>query len=94
MQKYNYNSIDKMVQPIMEMMQEEFPNNCKFVISPHFATIVYEHDEMIFQSEEARDHFSEMIGDDAKKILQVTADAVKSFVDKLGDEDGRTAECP
>lgn len=55
MKKYNYEKIDNLLQPIMTMMQEEFPNNCKLIIEPHFARIIYEHDQMIFQSEKAKD---------------------------------------
>lgn len=51
MEKYDFNKIDKLLQPLMTMMQEEFPNNCKLIVEPHFARIVYNHDEMIFQSD-------------------------------------------
>ena len=61
MKKYNRDTIDKMLQPIMTMMQEEFPNNCKLIIEPYFSTIVYEHDEMIFQSDEMKKPLSETV---------------------------------
>lgn len=61
MKKYNKDKIDKMLQPLMTMMQEEFPNNCKLIIEPYFARIVYEHDEMIFQSDEMKKPLSETI---------------------------------
>lgn len=28
MKKYSYETIDELVQPVMEMMREEFPNDC------------------------------------------------------------------
>lgn len=61
MTKYNKDKIDKMLQPIMTMMQEEFPNNCKLIIEPYFARIVYEHDEMIFQSDEMKKPLNETV---------------------------------
>lgn len=61
MKKYNKDKIDKMLQPLMTMMQEEFPNNCKLIIEPYFARIVYEHDEMIFQSDEMKKPLSETV---------------------------------
>ena len=50
-----------MLQPLMTMMQEEFPNNCKLIIEPYFSTIVYEHNEMIFQSDEMKKPLSETV---------------------------------
>lgn len=61
MKNYNRDKIDKMLQPLMTMMQEEFPNNCKLIIEPHFARIVYEHDEMILQSDEMKKPLSETV---------------------------------
>ena len=61
MKKYDFNKIDKLLQPLMTMMQEEFPNNCKLIIEPYFARIVYEHDEMIFQSDEMKKPLSETV---------------------------------
>ena len=61
MRNYNRDKIDKMLQPLMTMMQEEFPNNCKLVVEPHFATIVREHDEMIFSSDEMKKPLSETV---------------------------------
>jgi hypothetical protein len=54
MNNYNYEKIDRLLQPLMKMMQEEFPNNCKLIIEPYFSQIVYEHREMTFQSEERK----------------------------------------
>ena len=54
MKKYNRDTIDKMLQPLMTMMQEEFPNNCKLIVEPYFSQIVYEHSEMVFQSDEMK----------------------------------------
>ena len=61
MKNYNRDKIDKLLQPLMTMMQEEFPNNCKLIIEPYFARIVYEHDEMIFQSDEMKKPLGETV---------------------------------
>lgn len=54
MKNYNHQKIDELLQPIMKMMQEEFPNNCKLIVEPYFSQIVYEHSEMVFPSEEMK----------------------------------------
>lgn len=77
MKNYNRDKIDKMLQPLMTMMQEEFPNNCKLIIEPHFARIVYNHEEMIFQS------------DEMKKPLGKTfvGEGIKNFIQTMANED-------
>ena len=75
---YNFNKIDKLLQPLMTMMQEEFPINCKLIIEPYFARIVYEHDEMIFQSEEMKKPLEEtFVGEGIKDFIQTMADVAK-----------------
>ncbi len=54
MTNYNYEKIDELLQPLMKMMQDEFPNNCKLIVEPYFSQIVYEHTEMTFPSEEMK----------------------------------------
>lgn len=51
---FNYEKIDELIQPLMTMLQEEYQNGFKLIIEPHFARIVYEHDEMLFKSEEMK----------------------------------------
>lgn len=58
MKKYTHTDIDKLLQPLMTMMQEEYPNGFKLIIEPHFARVVYEHDEMLFQSDEIKNRFA------------------------------------
>ena len=78
MKKYDFNKIDKLLQPLMAMMQEEFPNNCKLVIEPYFARIVYEHDEMIFSSDEMKKPLGEtFVGEGVKDFIQTMADVAK-----------------
>jgi hypothetical protein len=78
MKKYDFNKIDKLLQPLMTMMQEEFPNNCKLIIEPYFARIVYEHDEMIFSSDEMKKPLGEtFVGDGIKDFIQTMADVAK-----------------
>ena len=59
MKNYNHEKIDELLQPLMKLMQEEFPNNCKLIIEPYFSQIVYEHTEMVFSSEEMKKPFGE-----------------------------------
>lgn len=59
MNKYNRQQIDDLLQPLMTMMQEEFPNNCKLIVEPYFAKIVFEHDYMVIPSDEMKKPFSE-----------------------------------
>lgn len=81
MRNYNRDKIDKMLQPLMTMMQEEFPNNCKLIIEPYFARIVYEHDEMIFQSDEMKKPLGEVFtGEGIKDFNKKVFDIVKEEI--------------
>ena len=84
MKNYDFNKIDKMIQPLMKMMQEEFPNNCKLIIEPHFARIVYNHDEMIFQSDETKKTIGNFqVSDDLKNLInKKISDAVSEIAEK------------
>lgn len=78
MRNYNRDKIDKMLQPLMTMMQEEFPNNCKIIVEPYFSRIVYEHDEMIFQSDEMKKPLSETVfADGINDFMKTIADVAK-----------------
>ena len=76
MNNYNYEKIDRLLQPLMKMMQEEFPNNCKLIIKPHFAQIIYEHDEMTFSSDEMKKPLGET------KPMKEFSEMVRSFIDR------------
>jgi hypothetical protein len=52
MRKYCYKQIDELVQPLMDFMREEYPNNCKMVITADFSHIVYENEFLIIPSNE------------------------------------------
>ena len=84
MKNYNRDKIDKFLQPLMTMMQEEFPNNCKLVIEPYFARIVYEHDEMIFQSDETKKTIENFqVSDDLKNLInKKISDAVSGMTEQ------------
>ena len=84
MKKYDFNKIDKLLQPLMAMMQEEFPNNCKLIIEPYFARIVYEHDEMIFQSNETKKTIENFqVSDDLKDLInKKISDAVNGIAEQ------------
>lgn len=89
MKNYNRDKIDKMLQPLMTMMQEEFPNNCKLIIEPYFARIVYEHDEMIFQSDETKKTTGNFqVSDDLKNLInKKISDAVGEIAKNEADLD-------
>ena len=84
MKKYDFNKIDKLLQPLMAMMQEEFPNNCKLIIEPNFARIVYEHDEIIFQSNETKKTIENFqVSDDLKNLInKKISDAVNGIAEQ------------
>ena len=84
MKKYDFNKIDKLLQPLMAMMQEEFPNNCKLIIEPYFARIVYEHDEIIFQSTETKKTIGNFqVSDDLKDLInKKISDAVNGIAEQ------------
>ena len=77
MNKYNREKIDKLLQPLMTMMQEEFPNNCKLVIEPYFSQIIYEHQEMIFPSDEMK----KPLGETAP--MKDFAETMKKAIDEM-----------
>ncbi len=81
MRNYNRDKIDKLLQPLMTMMQEEFPNNCKLIIEPYFASIVYEHDEMIFSSDEMKKPLSETVfANGINDFIKTMADVAKEKI--------------
>ena len=84
MKNYDFNKIDQLIQPLMTMMQEEFPNNCKLIIEPYFARIVYDHDEMIFQSNETKKTIENFqASDDLKNLVnKKISDAVSGIAEK------------
>lgn len=43
MKKYDYAKLEELLQPVMDMMMEEFPNDCKLIIDRNFSTITFEH---------------------------------------------------
>ena len=52
MRKHCYEQVDKLVQPIMDFMREEYPNDCKMVISADFAHIEHKTEFLIMPSNE------------------------------------------
>ena len=91
MKNYNYEKIDKLIQPLMTMMQEEYPNGFKLIIEPNFARIVYEHDEMLFKSEEMKNTpLNEVLFGDGfgNAMLEV----MKKWAEKLNEEQGERLE--
>lgn len=66
MRKYSYEQISEMIQPIMDMMKKEYPNNAELVITPDFATIICKHNDMIFQSKEMKNLFAKKHNEEEK----------------------------
>ena len=48
MKFYDYKKIDDLVQPLIQMMQAEYPSNAQLVIDSNSATIQYVHKDLIF----------------------------------------------
>ena len=51
MRKYSHEEINKLVQPLMDMMKEDYPNNAELIITPDFAMISYRLNDMTFARE-------------------------------------------
>lgn len=52
MRKYSHNRIQELIQPLMDMMKEDYPNNAELIITPDFAMINYRLNDMVFESGE------------------------------------------
>lgn len=48
MKRYNYGQIDELVQPLIKMMQIEYPNDAQIVVDSNSARIQYVHGDIIF----------------------------------------------
>lgn len=51
MRKYSHEEINKLIQPLMDMMKEDYPNNAELIITPDFAMINYRLNDMTFEGE-------------------------------------------
>ena len=51
MRKYSHKQINKLIQPLMDMMKEDYPNNAELIITPDFAMINYRLNDMTFARE-------------------------------------------
>ena len=51
MKKYSHEEISKMIQPLMDMMKEDYPKNAELIITPDFAMINYRLNDMTFARE-------------------------------------------
>ena len=56
MRKYSHEQINKLVQPLMDMMKEDYPNNAELIITPDFAMINYRLNDMTFASEDKNEN--------------------------------------
>ena len=48
MRKYSHKQINKLIQPLMDVMKEDYPNNAELIITPDFAMINYRVNDMTF----------------------------------------------
>ena len=48
MKQYSYDKICKMLEPIMDMMKTEYPNDAVLIVQSDFANISYIHKDMCF----------------------------------------------
>lgn len=51
MRKYSHEEINKLIQPLMDMMKEDYPNNAELIITPDFAMVNYRLNDMTFTRE-------------------------------------------
>lgn len=65
--KYSHEHIQELLKPLFEYMKTEHPNNCKLVIEPFSAQLIYEHQEQIWLSEEFHDKFG-LVSKNIEKI--------------------------
>lgn len=89
MRKYNHEKIDKILQPVMDMMREEFPNDCKLIVGPDFSTIMFEHAYLTFPSEEMKKPYCETEqGKEFIQDLKNTFKQMEEYMEKAEDEEG------
>ena len=62
MRKYSREEINKMIQPLMDMMREDYPNNAELIITPDFAMINYRLNDMVFESKETEQAIKKTVG--------------------------------
>ena len=62
MRKYSHEEISKMIQPLMDMMKEDYPNNAELIITPDFAMINYRLNDMVFESKETEQAIKKTVG--------------------------------
>lgn len=76
MEKYDYEQIDKLIQPLIEFMKKEYPHNYEFVISSTSAELRHTSKELMFLS------------DDLKSMCGLVADsnAVKEKVKQMCED--------
>lgn len=48
MRKHCYEDFDKLIQPLMGLMRDEYPNGFKLIIGPDYANIICEQTELNF----------------------------------------------
>ena len=48
MKQYSYDKIYKLLEPLMDMMKAEYPNDAVLIVQSDFANISYIHKDMCF----------------------------------------------
>jgi hypothetical protein len=62
MRKYSHEQINELIQPLMDMMKEDYPNNAELIITPDFAMINYRLNDMVFESKETEQAIKRNVG--------------------------------
>ena len=84
MKKYDFQKFDKLLQPLMEMMREEFPNDCKLIVGTNFSQIVFEHTYLTFPSDEMKKPLCQTdSGKSLSSYLENFLDAMKNQCEEI-----------
>ena len=89
MKKYDFQKIDKLLQPVMEMMREEFPNDCKLIVGAEFSQIVFEHTYLTFPSDEIKKPlYQTEPGKSFSSFYENFLDAMKNKCEEIKNAEG------
>lgn len=78
-----------MLEPLFEYMKAEHPNNCKLVIEPYTAQLIYEHQEQIWMSKKFHNDFG-ILSKNIQEIIK--SPEVQKIKEKLFSDSEVTEE--
>lgn len=87
--RYSHDEIQKMLEPLFEYMKTEHPNNCKLVIEPYTAQLIYEHQEQIWMSKKFHNDF-DILSKNIQEIVK--SPEVQKIKEKLFSDSEVTEE--